>query len=409
MSAYEGKVIELLAIEKNNDNLFLRIKLTFEQEVELFWEIDRDTAENLMAISNLEGNHKYRLSLHTTLDPIKGQFISSITKTYRDKSERISFVCSVGYKNNLDSIKNTQSMNDLTKLSFLSMKQSEIDEQTIQQKNEVAIPKAYTFPFKWVYATIIVGIFALLFGVLNSMYLKNTMNDTTIAKAQVKTADVHIKNKKSVVTPAPKLVKDGSVQPGLPYIKIEDSLAFRLPAGYVSLTFDDGPSQYTEKIVDILKQYKVGGTFFFIGMNVKKHPDFVRYVHNNGYSIGSHSMNHLVMSKLSYQKQVDELIQSTKAIEDITNEKVTLFRPPYDAFNEQTKEVIHDYQDKMILWNRDPQDWKTRDTAKIFNYISTTEDSGSIIILHESQAVIGALPKIIEYLQRRNLNIVSLQ
>ncbi|MBS4201185.1 polysaccharide deacetylase family protein [Bacillus sp. FJAT-49732] len=413
MSVYQGKVIELLAIEKENEKVFLRIKLSFETEVELFWEIDRDTAENLITISNLTGNHKYRLSLHTTLDPHKGQFISSITKTYRDKSERIGFVCSVGYKNNLDSIKNTQSMNDLIKLPFLSIEQSAIDGEKIEQKNEVVIPKAYTFPFKWVYATLIGAILVLLFGFFNNIYLhKNTMNDTTIAKAQVKTAEVQLDTIESVVAPVselPELVKDDTVQLGLPYLEIEDSVAFSLPAGNVALTFDDGPSKYTEEIVDILKHYKVGGTFFFIGMNVKKHPDAVRYVQSNGYSIGSHSMNHPKMSELPYEKQVDELIQSTKAIEEITNERVILFRPPYGAFNKQTKEVLYDYQEKMILWNIDPKDWMTRDAEKIFNYINKSDGSGAIIILHESQAVIDALPRIIEYLQEENLNIVSIQ
>lgn len=413
MSVYQGKVIELLAIEKENEKVFSRIKLYFETEVELLWEIDRDTAENLISISNLTGNHKYRLSLHTTLDPIKGQFINSITKTYRDKSERICFVCSTGYKNNLDSIKNTQSMNDLMKLPFLSIEESAIDRDKIEQKNEVVIPKAYTFPFKLVYATLIGTILVLLFGLFNSNYLhKNTMNDTTIAQAQVKTAELQLDNKESVVTPVyglPELVKGDTVQLGLPYLEIEDSVVFSLPAGNVALTFDDGPSKYTEEIVDILKHYKVGGTFFFIGMNVKNHPDSVRYVQSNGYSIGNHSMNHPKMSEIPYEKQVDELIQSTKAIEEITNEKVTLFRPPYGAFNKQTKEILHNHQEKMILWNTDPKDWQTRDAKKIFNYINESDGSGAIIILHESQAVIDALPRIIEYLQEKNLNIVSLQ
>jgi peptidoglycan-N-acetylglucosamine deacetylase len=413
MSVYDGKIVELLAIEKNYEKSYIHIKLFVEKEVELFWEIDSDTAENLRKIAKFDGNHKNRLSLHTSSNTTKKHFISVMTKTYRDKSNGISFACSSEYKNDLDTIKNTQSINELIKLPFLSMKIPTINEikieQTIEQ-NEGKISKRYNLPFKWVNVAMISVILFILFGYSNSTFSNNnTINSPTIAKAAVERTKSKVENKKNVVKLDTNLKKENSFHPALPYIKLNDFLTYSLPEGYVSLTFDDGPSQYTEKIVDLLKKYNVGGTFFFIGNNVKKYPDFVRYVSSNGYSIGSHSMTHVRMSGLSYKKQADELTQSTKSIENITNEKVVLFRPPYEALNEQTKDVIHHYQDKLILWNKDTEDWKTRNPDKIFNYVCHTEASGSIILLHESQAVINALPKIIEYLEDRDLNIVSLQ
>ncbi|CAH2717447.1 hypothetical protein BACCIP111895_04639 [Neobacillus rhizosphaerae] len=413
MAVYHGKVLELVAIEKSNEKSYLRIKLSFEQEAELFWNVDSETAENLMTISQFDENHKYRLSLHTTLDTIKKHYISFITRTYRDKSDRIYFTCSSDYKNDLDSIKNTQSINDIKKFSFLSTNLSAIDEKKIEQTNEqnkLVISKGYKLSFKWVIISMISVIFYLLFGYSNNSYLnKTSINKATMPIGEIETTEVNLENKKNIFTPVNKFEKDKSTQSSLPYIELDDLITYSIPEGYVSLTFDDGPSKYTEAIVDILKKYKVGGTFFFIGVNVKKHPYSVRYVQSNKYSIGSHSMNHLKMSDLSFEKQEDEIIQATKAIEDITNEKVVLFRPPYGALNNQTKNIIHNYHDKMILWNMDPKDWKTRDTDKIYNDIHNTEASGSIILLHESQAVIDALPKIIEHLQEQNLKIVSLQ
>jgi peptidoglycan-N-acetylglucosamine deacetylase len=410
MSVYLGKILELIAIERDNGKPYLHIKFTFDQEIERFWEIDNNTAENLMIISEFAGSHQYRLSLHTTWDTIQKQYISVITKTYRDKSERIYFACSEDYKNNLDSIKNTESINDLNEFPFLSMNLSIMDEKKIEQKNEqneVMVPKEYKFPFKWVSVAIVSFVLIILFGYSNNSYLKKTpIKNTTIPKAEAKTVEVSLENK---ITPDTKIGKDDSIQSSIPYLELTDSITYSIPEGYVSLTFDDGPSKYTAKIIDILKGYNVGGTFFFIGMNVKKHPDYVQYVQANGYSIGSHSMNHVKMSGLSFEKQKDELIQSTKAIEDITGEKVVLLRPPYGAFNEQTKGIVHDDMDKMILWNKDPNDWKTHDADNIFNYIRNTDASGSIILLHESQAVVDALPKIITHLQKQNLEIVSLQ
>jgi peptidoglycan-N-acetylglucosamine deacetylase len=410
MSVYHGKVLELIAIEKNNDILYLHIKFFFEQEVEFFWEIDSDTAENLMVITKFDENQKYRLSLHSTFDAIKKQYISILTKTYRDKSDRICFSCSEDYNYNLDSIKNTRSINDLNKLPFISINLSTIDEKLKKDQNDAVIPNGSKFPFKWVSVPLISLMLVMLFGYSNNSFLnKAASNNTDISNTKVEASEVNLKNKKTFVAPGTKLVTKKSMQSSLPYIKLDDSLTYSLPEGYVSLTFDDGPSKYTMKIVDILKKYKVGSTFFFIGVNVKKHPDYVQYVQSNGYSIGSHSMDHVQMSTLSYEEQKDELLQSIKAIEDITNEKVVLFRPPYEAINNQTKDVIRDYHEKMILWNRDTEDWKTRNSSKIFNYVRNTNTSGSIILLHESQAVIDALPKIIERLQQQNLKIVSLQ
>ncbi|MGD8190512.1 polysaccharide deacetylase family protein [Brevibacillus ginsengisoli] len=402
MAVYHEKVLELVAIETINEKSYLRIKFFLEQEVELFWETDSDTAANLMTVTEFDENHRYRLSLHTTFDETKQQWMSFITRTYRDKGDRIYFTCSVHYKNDLEAIKNTQSINDLNRLPFLSVNLSETDDNKIKQNYELKEPvisKANKNTPKWVIVAMISVILVILFGHFNNPYFNKKSNNTIVAKAEVTTAS-------ATVT---KLVKDHSTQDSLPYLKLDNPITFSLPKGYVSLTFDDGPSKYTEKITDILKKYKVGGTFFFIGYNVKKHPDSVRYVHSNGYSIGSHSMNHVKMSNLSYEQQANELVQSSHAIKDLTNEDVVLLRPPYGAINEQTKALVHDYRDKMVLWDRDPRDWKTHDATKIFHYVCSTEASGSIILLHESQATIDALPKIIEHLQEQNLKIVSLK
>lgn len=412
MTVYHGKVLELVAIEVKNGKSYLRIKSPFEQKVELFWEIDHGTAKNLIKIFEFDGIHKYRLSFHTTFDTSNNQYTSLITRTYRDQSERMYFTCSENYKRNLNSIKSSQCMNDLKEQTFLSVNLSKNEVKQLEQKkeqNEAGISKGLKLPFKWVSVAMISVFFVILLGYSNDSYLnKNAINNVTTANAEVETAEDNLVNKKTIVTPAKKLVKADSAQSSLPYIELDDSITYSIPEGYVSLTFDDGPSKYTVKIIDILKKYNVGGTFFFIGNNVKKHPDYVRYVQANGYSIGSHSMNHLKMSDLSYEKQENELMQSAKIIEDTTNEKVVLLRPPYGALNEQTENVIHRYHDKIILWNRDPKDWKTLDADKIFNYVRDTEASGSIILLHESQAVIDALPKIIEHLQEQNLKIVNL-
>ncbi|MNP58117.1 Peptidoglycan-N-acetylglucosamine deacetylase [compost metagenome] len=63
----------------------------------------------------------------------------------------------------------------------------------------------------------------------------------------------------------------------------------------------------------------------------------------------------------------------------------------------------------MVLWNTDPEDWKSQNADAIYTSIMKSKVNGSIILLHESQATIDALPKIIQYLKDKELEIVNLQ
>jgi len=409
MSVNYVKLLELVAIEQKNEKSYLRIKLTGDQEFYFLWEIDCETAGNFNNIFQVDGNHKYRLSLHTAFDASINQYISSFTKTYRDISDRIYFTCSVDYKNCLESIKNSQSSTDLFKLPFISMDLSVHNVTTIEKKNIITTTKYHTNNTKWLIAMMSV-VLVLIFVYLDYQLKTTTINSTTLvlSNSELKMTTNHSKFEKSNATSPISIINDDAKPLSLPFIAIEDSLTYSIPEGYVALTFDDGPSKHTIAITDILKQYEVGGTFFFLGINAKKHPDNVRYVQSNGYSIGSHSMDHSVMTKLSIEAQKDQLLQSAKIIEEITKEEVVLFRPPYGDINEKVKEVIYNNEFKIVLWNKDSEDWKTNDSDKIFNYVRDNDVSGSIIIFHESQSVIDALPKIIENLQERNLKIVNL-
>ncbi|KQL37539.1 hypothetical protein AN959_00140 [Psychrobacillus sp. FJAT-21963] len=194
----------------------------------------------------------------------------------------------------------------------------------------------------------------------------------------------------------------------LPLVELSENVNFSIQEGNVALTFDDGPSKFTKEITDILKEHDVGGTFFFIGKNVEKYHDSIQYVKSNGYSIGSHSMHHHNFTNLSVEQQEYELLHTNKLIENITQEKITLFRPPYGSKNEITIELMDKTNTKMVLWNADTEDWKSQNANEIVNYVVNSKTSGSIILLHESQAVIEALPRIIEHLKNQGLHIVSL-
>ena len=120
-------------------------------------------------------------------------------------------------------------------------------------------------------------------------------------------------------------------------------------------------------------------------------------------------MTHAKFTKLPIKKQEKEILQSNQLIKKITGEPVVLIRPPYGAKNNSTISLAQKYDLDIVLWNIDTLDWKSRNSKKIIQAVKKENTSGSIILLHESQATLDALPDIIKYLQKQDLEIVSLE
>lgn len=412
MPVYYVKLLELQNIKKVSDKYYLQVRLSFEKDHEIYLEIDEFTAENLMAVIQCDGKYKYRLSFNSSLDITQQQHVSLLTQTYLEHSNKISFLCSEDYTNILTTIKNIQHINDLDNLAFVYKSLEPIDEEHKKQElTEDITAKKYIHKFPRISIAVLSAMFLISFGYLSNIYLNRTVvNDKVLAQSIQLNNDVDTEHIEKLYSTNNIVVQNVSTdQINIPFIELDETITYSIEDGTVALTFDDGPSQYSMEIVDVLKKYEVGGTFFFIGQNVKKYPEHIKYAQSNGYSIGSHSLNHIDMPTTSYANQKNELVQSIELLEEITNEEVTLFRPPYGSFNKHIKDLIHENQYKMVLWNNDPEDWKTRDADKIFDDIHNSQVSGSIILFHESQAVVDALPRIIEYLQQLDLKIVNLK
>lgn len=152
-------------------------------------------------------------------------------------------------------------------------------------------------------------------------------------------------------------------------------------------------------MLSLLIKYNVGATFFFTGNNALKYPDLVRYVHENGFSIGNHSFSHSQFTLLSADDQDKEIMRTNEIMKNIISQQPTFFRPPYEEFNETTREILKKHEMKMALWNRDTRDWQARNPEVLIQFIRDTEPSGAVYLFHESAVTVEALPKIIEDLK----------
>lgn len=102
-----------------------------------------------------------------------------------------------------------------------------------------------------------------------------------------------------------------------------------VPDKVVALTFDDGPhGTLTPRVLDILRDNNVKGTFFMQGCNVKAHPQVVRRMVSEGHEVGNHTWNHAYLSKVSREKAESQLQSTNEAIRNACGIVPVVMRPP---------------------------------------------------------------------------------
>jgi cellulose synthase/poly-beta-1,6-N-acetylglucosamine synthase-like glycosyltransferase/spore germination protein YaaH/peptidoglycan/xylan/chitin deacetylase (PgdA/CDA1 family) len=194
-----------------------------------------------------------------------------------------------------------------------------------------------------------------------------------------------------------------------------------VPDKKVTITFDDGPSQYTGQALDILKQKQVPATFFVIGENAEQYAGIVRREYAEGHTIGNHTYTHPNVAQESDEETKLELNTTLRLIEHDTGHSSILFRPPYNADSEpQTPQEllpIQRAQDRgyITIGERiDPRDWERGTTAdKILQQVVEQKDDGHMILLHDGGGdrtpTISALPRIVDTLRAQGYQFVSLE
>lgn len=190
---------------------------------------------------------------------------------------------------------------------------------------------------------------------------------------------------------------------------IEESFTFSLPKEYVALTFNRGPSPYTEEILNILKQYNYGATFFLQGNQVSLYPDIVKTVDANGHSIGHITNSHTLLTILEIDDQREALTKPKEEIEQLINKETLLVRPPFNTFNKSTISIQQELDLKIVnssIALKSGDDINTNQLLKAFD-AETLE--GAIIGLDESQATVEALPTILDKIKQSDLQVVILK
>lgn len=178
----------------------------------------------------------------------------------------------------------------------------------------------------------------------------------------------------------------------------------------ISISFDCAyGADYTDNLLKILDDYNVKCTFFVVEFWVKKYPEKVMEIVKRGHEIGTHSSTHPYMSKLDANSIKNQLQSSISAIETITNQKVTLFRPPYGDYNNAVIDGANALSLSTIQWTVDSLDWKNLTESEISNRVISKTKSGSIILCHNNGLnTYKALPYILSTLKEKGFEFVKI-
>ncbi|UOF91329.1 polysaccharide deacetylase family protein [Fodinisporobacter ferrooxydans] len=185
---------------------------------------------------------------------------------------------------------------------------------------------------------------------------------------------------------------------------------------HVSLTFDDAPDDtFTPRVLDVLKQVNVKGTFFVIGERAAAHPDIMKRIVEEGHVIGNHTWNHPNLTKITKQEQAYQLDHTENVIDQITGVRTALFRPPYGALNPEVIEVLIKRKYKIIYWNVDSLDWMGLTGPQVTANILAHTRAGSIILQHAAggkgedlSGTIAAIPYFVQTLRSEGFTFVTI-
>jgi len=154
----------------------------------------------------------------------------------------------------------------------------------------------------------------------------------------------------------------------------------------VALTFDDGPSERTPELLELLERFGAKATFFVCGQNAERLPGVLEAVARAGHEIGNHTWSHPRMDFTSKAAMRDEIGRTQKIVETLTGKAPRLFRAPYGVRWIGLGEVQREYGLMGVMWTSIGLDWKLP-ADKIAGRLLRGTRSGDILCLHDGRTL----------------------
>lgn len=150
----------------------------------------------------------------------------------------------------------------------------------------------------------------------------------------------------------------------------------------LALTFDDGPSEATPDVLEVLDTFSVRATFFQCGKNIERLPAIARQARDVGHEIGNHSYSHPRLLYCSAARIREEVGRTQRAIGQQTGREARLFRPPYGLRGLGLRAALREHSLTTVMWSVIGHDWEW-EAEEIAHHVVSHLDAGGIVCLHD--------------------------
>ncbi|KAG0209386.1 hypothetical protein BGX28_010374 [Mortierella sp. GBA30] len=186
----------------------------------------------------------------------------------------------------------------------------------------------------------------------------------------------------------------------------------------VAITFDDGPFDFTNGLLNILKKKKVKATFFLNGNNYGNIADYasvIKRAYKEGHQIASHTWSHANLAEKTDKEILEEMSKLDDAVKKIIGVRPVYMRPPYGAVNDRVKNLLESNGYRIILWDLDTNDWQHTDdyrpSLKVYSdALGKGQHSKNALTLQHDPHRVTALevaPRAIDLAKSRKFKVVT--
>ncbi len=177
---------------------------------------------------------------------------------------------------------------------------------------------------------------------------------------------------------------------------------------YAAITFDDGPSETTPKLVKMLRDAGISTTFFDIGANSQAMTENLKT--QAAYApLANHSWSHPNLTTLSPEDIKKQLTDTQAVFKAQTGQDNMIMRPPFGARDAQSQRTIDKLGYAEMLWSADSQDALGKTADQIASSTIAGIGPGAVLLMHDGPgATLEALPKVIKAIKRSGLTMVTL-
>ena len=152
----------------------------------------------------------------------------------------------------------------------------------------------------------------------------------------------------------------------------------------VALTFDDGPDpDVTPRLLDVLRDRGVRGTFFVLTDRAARHPDLVRRAAAEGHEIALHADRHQRLTEVSVVELRRRLRSARNLLEQLSSQRVRLFRPPFGAQSLATYVTARSCGLEVVVWGPHAEDWVQDAPEAVAARGLERLKGGDVLLLHD--------------------------